>query len=803
MSAKLDIDPFQEQRASLDDTRRMFALLARPGDVYELRGISRVNGQQHITSGYFDDLEQLARAAAERSGVDIGVYVTLNPTLPALLSRAPKNTVRRAGSGDTTSDRDVQWRRSILIDVDPVRPAGISSSREEHAGAIDLTRRIRDDLQALGWPDPILADSGNGGHLIYAVDLPVDDAGLVMRVLKALSKRYSTSTLKVDEKVGNAARISKIYGTLTRKGENTAERPHRLARIIEAPEALRCLDRATLDAFALAGVPSAAAAHQSSTNGNADRYTRRDGTRFDLDQWISANLPNAEEKPWASGRKWIIPVCPFNDQHDRGEAYVTCDHDGAPSAGCLHESCFSSWKELRTHLDTDYREREQRFAQGTHNGTSQMRAAPAPHVVYRDPSYNEHPDDATAADRDQEPAPVPSPAGPPWYRAPDLVEEIEKRQNDPWVSLRVRSEELCRVRAGGIAVVIGGSGSGKSSLVSNMLIAHAMHSGPAIALSIELPADELAARIVGIRCDASWEQVLRGQVKREFMADALNLPRLYVLDRKNATIENLAKCAAHVARVHPGEPILAAIDYAQLIQSKEREVRLRVADAFERIDDCAREYRFVALAVSQMSRASSDLAAQGERLGAESASLGAESASIERFASVTITIGKRSEPRPDGSRGVEVSIGKARMGDLGDTVRVGSYFGRTGLWDLSGEVRSAADVRAERTTDKQKSKHADIRNALVGAAHQAAGPLSRDALQRLVTKGSKKERLAVIEELLTTHTLVEVAQTAFRSTAWLVWTAERATTAKLSLVSDRPTFDLHADRSPSDDGAPR
>lgn len=786
--------------ASLDDARRMFALLARPGDVYELRGISRVHGQQHITSGYFDDLEQLARAATERSGKDIGVYATLNPTLPALLSRGPKNTLRRAGNGDTTSDRDVQWRRGVLIDVDPVRPAGISSSAEEHAGAIDLTRRIRDDLQALGWPDPILADSGNGGHLIYAVDLPVDDFGLVMRVLKALSKRYSTSAHKVDEKVFNASRVSKIYGTLARKGENTIDRPHRLARIIEAPESLRCLGRATLDAFALAGAPVVAAAPApQSANGNANRYTRRDGTRFDLDEWISVNLPDAEEKPWSSGRKWIIPVCPLNAQHDRGEAYVTCDRNGAPSAGCLHESCFSSWKELRLHLDDDYREREQRFAQGTHNGTShngtsQMRAAPSPHVIYRDPSYDEHPDDAAAADRDREPSPV----RPPWYRAPDLVGEIEKRKDDPWVSLMVRSEELCRVRAGGIAVVIGGSGSGKSSFVSNMLIAHALNSGPAIALSIELPADELAARIVGIRCDASWEQVLRGQVIREFMADALNLPRLYVLDRKNATIENLAKCAAHVARAHPGEPILAAIDYAQLIQSREREVRLRVADAFERIDDCAREHRFVALAVSQMSRASSDLAAQGERLGAESASLGAESAAIERFATVTITIGKRSEPRQDGSRAVEISTGKARMGDAGDTVRVGSYYGRSGLWDIGGEVRSAADVRAERATDKQASKLAEIRNALVGAAHQAAGPLSRDALQRLVTRGSKKERLAIIEELLTTRTLVEVEQTAFRSTAWLVWTAARATTARLSLVSDRQAFAGHADRLPSD-----
>jgi hypothetical protein len=242
--------------ANVEDTRRFLRLLAQPGDVYELRGLARINGQQHVTTGFFDDLDQLARAAAARSGKDDGVYVTLNPVNPALLARAKKNEVRRAGGGDTTSDRDVAKRRSILVDVDPVRPTGISSSNEEHEAALRLAQTICDDLTREGWPAPIFADSGNGAHLIFAVDMPVDDGGLVERVLKTLSRKYSTATLKVDEKVFNPARISKIYGTLTRKGIDTPDRPHRFAKILAAPDVMTVVPTVFLTTFAPTGTTS-------------------------------------------------------------------------------------------------------------------------------------------------------------------------------------------------------------------------------------------------------------------------------------------------------------------------------------------------------------------------------------------------------------------------------------------------------------------------------------------------------------------------------------------------------------------
>ena len=72
----------------------------------------------------------------------------------------------------------------------------------------------------------------------------------VESVLKALAYRFDTDQVKVDTTVANAARISKVYGTLAAKGDSTKDRPHRLARILEAPQELIAVDPYLLDALA-------------------------------------------------------------------------------------------------------------------------------------------------------------------------------------------------------------------------------------------------------------------------------------------------------------------------------------------------------------------------------------------------------------------------------------------------------------------------------------------------------------------------------------------------------------------------
>ena len=141
--------------------------------------------------------------------------------------------------GEGAGDKDVLLLRRLLIDIDPERPAKISSTDAEHDFAIEHARYIEGVLSSKGWPKPLMGDSGNGAHLVYRLpDLEntPENVELLKRVLQGLNRKFAVHrdgvTLKIDEKVFNPSRISKIYGTLAKKGDNTKKRPHRWARIL-------------------------------------------------------------------------------------------------------------------------------------------------------------------------------------------------------------------------------------------------------------------------------------------------------------------------------------------------------------------------------------------------------------------------------------------------------------------------------------------------------------------------------------------------------------------------------------------
>src|SRR5262249_47639952 len=143
------------------------------------------------------------------------------------------NRVDWAGEGELAKDKDVRRRRWLLVDADPVRDPLVSATDEEKARARDTVLAARDFLRGRGWPDPVLADSGNSYHLLYRAALPAADGGLVERVLAALAGRFDTDRVKVDRKVFNPARICKLPGTWARKGDHTPARPHRRAQLLE------------------------------------------------------------------------------------------------------------------------------------------------------------------------------------------------------------------------------------------------------------------------------------------------------------------------------------------------------------------------------------------------------------------------------------------------------------------------------------------------------------------------------------------------------------------------------------------
>ena len=228
------------ERVDRVEILRHLNLIASPDQVIEVRAVGATSDrdyrQPHIIAGYFDDHEKLATAVANHITRAEGIYVTLNEINPALLARAANRLADRPKS--TTGDADVLRRRIFYVDVDPARPAQVSATDAEHVLALARVQQISTYLQELGAPAPLLADSGNGGHALWRVDLPADDGGLVQDALRALARRFSDALVKVDETVGNPARIGKLYGTWARKGDSTTDRPHRLARILAAPEHL-------------------------------------------------------------------------------------------------------------------------------------------------------------------------------------------------------------------------------------------------------------------------------------------------------------------------------------------------------------------------------------------------------------------------------------------------------------------------------------------------------------------------------------------------------------------------------------
>ena len=131
--------------------------LATPGQVTEVRAFDAVlkGAPSHerrrppkITFGYFNDPAALA-AEVGKIETAKAIYFTPNPVNPAILARAV-NKLKVAGKNDTTSDPDIERRRFLLVDADPKRPSGVSSTDDEHEAAIQRMRDVYAYLRDLG-----------------------------------------------------------------------------------------------------------------------------------------------------------------------------------------------------------------------------------------------------------------------------------------------------------------------------------------------------------------------------------------------------------------------------------------------------------------------------------------------------------------------------------------------------------------------------------------------------------------------------------------------------------------------------
>jgi hypothetical protein len=332
--------------------RQALKVLFRPGQVIELRAVDHPR-KKAVTAGFFTDRNELIENAVNLSGRG-AVYVSMNELHPGLVARI-NNRVQQHAT-DLTGDGNVIRRRWFLIDTDPERPSNIPATNDEHRAGLAKAREVRCWLRKeLGFPAALRADSGNGGHTLYAINEPNDAETKVLLdgCLEALALRFSDNHVKIDTSVTKAGQMVRLYGCQNCKGDGSEGRPHRPARLLHVPGKIVRVTREQLEALA-------AWAPDTRSTGAAKSPGTSPG-QFELAKWIADhNLQVASEAPWKGGRKWVLSVCPFNESHTDGKAYIIQTDRGSVIAGCFHDSCRGkTWRTLRGVVDPGWQEHHQ------------------------------------------------------------------------------------------------------------------------------------------------------------------------------------------------------------------------------------------------------------------------------------------------------------------------------------------------------------------------------------------------------------------------------------------------------------
>lgn len=414
------------------EVRRAIATLKPDSTLFEVRAID----SKWNASGYFTDADTLvAELKKLPKRKNLNVYITLNSVKDDCYSRKQRDKLIEYAT-PTTSDNDILAYDWLMVDIDPKRAAGTSSTDEQ----ISLCKQKGNDiiryLRGRGWSDPLVALSGNGVHLLYPVGLrnTPDNVRLVQSCLTVLDMAFSND-IQIDQKTYNPARICKLYGTRAQKGSDTPDRPHRMSAIVQ--EHRGQVDKAQLESLA-----SLLPKEQK-----PEKYNSYNPRAFDLEDWIVQHGLNVKKSDWSGGKKWVFDECPFDSSHTGKDAAIVQTADGKICFNCFHNSCSDKhWHELRLKYEPDAYDRKY--------------VEPVKRPNYQNPDYRVV-ESVTQAEKDGEPI---------FY----TTEQIRLLKTPPEefikTGIMVIDRKMRGLKKGFVTCFSGLRGSGKSSLISQLTI---------------------------------------------------------------------------------------------------------------------------------------------------------------------------------------------------------------------------------------------------------------------------------------------------------------------------------------------
>lgn len=452
--------------------------------------IFNTSNKSEIYSGIFDDKSLLIKELSRYDKDPYNIYFVFNELKDALNGLPQYNKFIRGAKA--VADKDIKFRRWLLLDFDPIREGdvkNIASTDDEMQNAHDVAVEARKFMRELGFTQPVVCKSGNGYHFLFRLDnIPCNEETneACKNVLKYAAKRFSDDKVDCDVKVFNAARITKFYGTVSHKGGNTKERPHRKSEIVVVPKEIKAVTWDVVKRVSELYKSTEVSDRVAQYAGRAD-YANAEP--FNIDNFLSRNgIKVLKDVSLSDGtRKIVLETCPFDASHGKDSA-IFVSPQGAITFTCFHQSCAGhTWKELRLKYDPHAYDKKEL-------GARQMYGQYAP----------QQPPRKKYEIKDELPE-----LGKKWF----CMSDIKKIDLSDIENMKTGFNELDRMivglYVGEVSIISGNNSSGKSSWI-NTLILNVLQQGKKVALwSGELPAYILKSWILNVAAGKKYLRLSR------------------------------------------------------------------------------------------------------------------------------------------------------------------------------------------------------------------------------------------------------------------------------------------------------
>ena len=254
------------------------------------------------------------------------------------------------------TDAQITSYEFLFVDVDAKHPKGLSANDKELEEAKAVADTVNQYLLSMGMTSPIFSCSGNGYHLFYPIESisVVKGKPIIKGILTGLYNVFCKGKTQatVDVVVSNPARIAKIPGSVSKKGQSTLERPHRVSYFLETGDMSKkasndVVERTYLDLQEQQAKSTQEVLEESDGHANIvqsnPKVNKKPIIIDDFDDWLRrhADFKVISKKDEETRIVYPMSNCPIREHHENqsGSSFIWDKKTHQVIFNCLHASC--------------------------------------------------------------------------------------------------------------------------------------------------------------------------------------------------------------------------------------------------------------------------------------------------------------------------------------------------------------------------------------------------------------------------------------------------------------------------------